>query len=275
LAYTTYTTTSNRPADYNPDYKKQYDAARQLVEGRYQQAENKSQEEYSALQPAYQKERDAISQQAAQTGRQMENYYANRGLDRSGSMVGARANIANTGQQGINNINQQQQLARQQLTNRLAELRQGRATDLAALEGREGQDLRNFDLQLAQMLGNYGGQQTLAGQSTALQNALAEAGVTGMYQGKQTLPAQQQALQQALAEAGITGTYKGQQTLPAQQQTWQQQYYQNQANQAYMGMLLDLINAQAQQTGSWTMPKNFTYGDALNALLQKYKTGVY
>lgn len=275
MAYTAYTTTSNRPADYNPDYKKQYDAARQLVEGRYQQAENKLQEDYSAQQPAYQRQRDSVSQQAAQGLKAQENYFANKGLDRSGSMVGARANTYNTAQQGINNVNQQQQQAVQQLTNRLAELRQGKATDLAGLEGREGQDLRNFDLQLAQMLGNYGGQQTLAGQSTALQNALAEAGVTGIYRGEQTLPALQQAWQQALAEAGATGVFNGQQTLPAQQQAWQQKYYQNQSNQEYMNMLLNLINAQAQQTGSWTMPKNFTYGDALNALLQKYKTGVY
>lgn len=247
---------ANRPpqsvtaaGNHNPDYKKQYDAARQLVEGRYQQAENKLQEDYSASQPAYQKERDYISQQAAQTGKQMENYYSNLGLGRSGSMVGARANIANARQQGINNVNLQQRQAAQQLTNRLAELRQGRATDLAALEGREGQDLRNYDLALAQLLGRYGDQQTLAGQNTALQ--------------------------QALAEAGLTGMYNGQQTLPAQQQAWQQQYAQNQANQAYMGMLLNLLSNQAQHTGSWTMPSGFTYGDALNALLQRYRQGVY
>jgi hypothetical protein len=146
-------------------------------------------------------------------------------------------------------VNNQQQQAATQLANRLAELRQGKATDLAALEGREGQDLRNFDLQLANLFGSYNGQQTLAGQSQALQNALAEAGVTGMY--------------------------NGQQTLPAQQQAWQQQYYQNQANQEYMNMLLNLINSQAQATGSWTMPSGFTYGDALKALLAKYPTGVY
>lgn len=248
MAYTAYTTNTGNP-DYNPDYKKQYDAARQLVEGRYQQAENKLQEDQSALQPAYQRERDSISQQAAQTGKQMENYYSNLGLGRSGSMVGARANIANAGQQGINNVNLQQRQAAQQLTNRLAELRQGRATDLAALEGREGQDLRSFDLQLANLFGMYNGQQTMAGQSNALQQALAEAGVTGMY--------------------------NGQQTLPAQEQHWKQQYYQNQANQNYMGMLLDLINKQAEHTGSWTMPSGFTYGDALNALLQRYRQGVY
>lgn len=248
MAYTAYTTNTGNP-DYNPDYKKQYDAARQLVEGRYQQAENKLQEDQSALQPAYQRERDSISQQAAQTGKQMENYYSNLGLGRSGSMVGARANIANAGQQGINNVNLQQRQAAQQLTNRLAELRQGRATDLAALEGREGQDLRNYDLALAQLLGRYGDQQTLAGQNTALQ--------------------------QALAEAGLTGMYNGQQTLPAQQQAWQQQYAQNQANQGYMGMLLNLLSNQAQHTGSWTMPSGFTYGDALNALLQRYRQGVY
>ncbi len=242
-----YTTTST--PDYNPDYKKQYDAARQLVEGRYQQAENKLQEDYSGLQPAYTQQKNYINQQAAQTGKQMDNYYSNLGLGRSGSMVGARTNIANTAQQGINSVNQQQQQAAQQLTNRLAELRQGRATDLAALEGREGQDLRNFDLQLAHLFGNYGGQETMQ--------------------------SQQQAWQRALAEAGLTGQYQGQQTLPAQQQTWQQQYAQNQANQQYMAMLLNLINSQAQHTGSWTMPSGFTYGDALKALLAKYPQGVY
>lgn len=243
------TTTSTTTPDYNPDYKKQYEAARQLVEGNYQKAENQLQEQQAALQPAYTQQKDAISQQAAQTGRQMENYYANKGLGRSGSMVGAQANIANTAQQGINTVNNQQQQAATQLANRLAELRQSKATDLAALEGQEGQDLRNFDLQLANLFGSYNGQQTLAGQSQALQNALAEAGVTGMY--------------------------NGQQTLPAQQQAWQQQYYQNQANQEYMNMLLNLINSQAQATGSWTMPSGFTYGDALKALLAKYPTGVY
>ena len=242
-----YTTTST--PGYNPDYKKQYDAARQLVEGRYQQAENKLQEDYSAQQPAYTQQKNYINQQAAQTGKQMDNYYSNLGLGRSGSMVGARTNIANTAQQGINAVNQQQQQAAQQLTNRLAELRQGRATDLAALEGREGQDLRNFDLSLAKLFGNYQGQQTMEGQYEALRNAI--------------------------AEAGLTGTYNGQQTLPAQQQAWQQQYYQNQANQAYMSMLLNLINQQASHTGAWTMPSGFTYGDALKALLAKYPQGVY
>ena len=242
-----YTTTST--PGYNPDYKKQYDAARQLVEGRYQQAENKLQEDYSAQQPAYTQQKNYINQQAAQTGKQMDNYYSNLGLGRSGSMVGARTNIANTAQQGINAVNQQQQQAAQQLTNRLAELRQGRATDLAALEGREGQDLRNFDLSLAKLFGNYQGQQTMEGQYEALRNAI--------------------------AEAGLTGTYNGQQTLPAQEQAWKQQYYQNQANQNYMGMLLDLINKQASHTGAWTMPSGFTYGDALKALLAKYPQGVY
>ena len=53
-----YTTTST--PGYNPDYKKQYDAARQLVEGRYQQAENKLQEDYSAQQPAYTQQKNYI-----------------------------------------------------------------------------------------------------------------------------------------------------------------------------------------------------------------------
>jgi len=92
---------------------------------------------------------------------------------------------------------------------------------------------------------------------------------------QQTLAGQNTALQQALAEAGLTGMYNGQQTLPAQQQAWQQQYAQNQANQGYMGMLLNLLSDQAQYTGSWTMPSGFTYGDALNALLQRYRQGVY
>lgn len=249
MAYNAYATTGTKTPDYNPDYKKQYDAARQLVENRYQQAENKTQEDYSALQPAYQQERDSISRQAAQGIKAQENYFANKGLGRSGSMVGARTNMLNTAQQGINDVNQQQRQAAQQLTNRLAELRQGRAADLASLEGREGQDLRNLDLQLAGLFGNYGGQQTMAGQ--------------------------QQDWQRALAEAGITGTYNGQQTLPAQQQAWQQQYAQNQANQNYMNMLLNLINQQAAHTGAWTMPSGFNYGDALKALLGKYPQGVY
>lgn len=235
--------------EYNPDYKKQYDAARQLVESNYQKAENQLQEQYSALKPTYTQQKDNISLQAAQTGKQMENYYANKGLNRSGSMVGAQSNIYNTRDHGINMANLQHQQTANQLANRLAELRQGKATDLAALAGREGQDLRNFDLQLAQLTGKYNGQDTMQGQY--------------------------QALQKALAEAGLTGMYNGQQTLPAQQQAWQQQYAQNQANQQFMAMLLNLMEAQARQTGSWTMPSGFTYGDALNQLLQKYKAGVY
>lgn len=240
---------TNTTPDYNPDYKKQYEAAKKLVEDNYQRAENQLQEQHSALQPAFTQQKDNIGVQAAQANKQLENYYANKGLDRSGSMVGARTNIANVSQQGINNANLQQQQAAQQLANRLAELRQGKATALAALEGREGQDLRNFDLQLANLFGTYNGQQTLSGQAQALQNAL--------------------------AEAGLTGAYNGQQTLPAQQQAWQQRYYENLANQDYMNMLLNLLGMQAQHTGAWTMPSGFTYGDALKSLLEKYKSGVY
>lgn len=236
-------------AEYNPDYKKQYDAARQLIEGNYQKAENQLQEQYSATQPSYQQQRDNISLQSAQSGRQMENYYANKGLDRSGSMVGARSNIYNARDYGLNQVNLQQQQSAQQLANRLAELRHSRATDLSALEGREGQDLRNFDLQLAQLMGKYQGQDTAQGKYQDLQRAIAEAQLTGMYQ--------------------------GQQTMPYQQQQWEREYAQNQANQNYMNMLLNLIGTQASHTGSWTMPSGFTYGDALNQLLQKYKTGVY
>ncbi len=246
-----YTTTST--PGYNPDYKKQYDAARQLVEGRYQQAENKLQEDYSAQQPAYTQQKNYINQQAAQTGKQMENYYANQGLARSGSMVGARANINNAAQTGINNVNLQQQQSAQQLANRLAELRQGKATDLAALEGREGQDLRNFDLQLAQLFGNYQGQQTMEGQYEALRNALAEAGLTGVYNGQQTLAAQQQALQKALAEAGVTGQYQGQQTLAAQQLAQQiaQQMLANKYTQAGLTGQYDGQNTLARQQQEW------------------------
>ena len=110
----------------------------------------------------------------------------------------------------------------------------------------------------AGLTGMYNGQQTLAGQQFAadqayrdkqlamaqqefdLNKALSEAGLTGMYNGQQTLEAQkmaadqayreqQAALEKALAEAGLTGMYNGQQTLEAQKLAADQAYREQQA----------------------------------------------
>lgn len=110
----------------------------------------------------------------------------------------------------------------------------------------------------AGLTGVYNGQQTLAGQQFAadqayrdkqlamaqqefdLNKALSEAGLTGMYNGQQTLEAQkmaadqayreqQVALEKALAEAGLTGMYNGQQTLEAQKLAADQAYREQQA----------------------------------------------
>ncbi len=48
----------------------------------------------------------------------------------------------------------------------------------------------------------------------ALENSMAEAGLTGLYQGNPTLAAKQQALENSMAEAGLTGLYQGKPTLP-------------------------------------------------------------
>jgi hypothetical protein len=83
---------------------------------------------------------------------------------------------------------------------------------------------RQLALQQGEALGSINGQDTLAAQQLGLQrtqnnqaNQLALAQLLGNYNGQQTLDARQLEQQNALATAGLTGRLNGQDTLAAQQ----------------------------------------------------------
>lgn len=232
--------------DANPDYKKAYEAAIQQVQGNYQQQRNSLNEQTANLPNQYQQERNRISNQGYQTRQALDETNAQRGLYRSGQGRSDLASSYNNTNSAINENYSQQNQAAQQLSNRLNELNRGEVTDIARLQGQEGQDLRNYALQQAQLTGNLNGQQTIAGQNNALQQALAMAGLTGKYNGQDTLAAQAQA-------ADIAN------------QSWNRQLALLQALQNYnlgVGQITD------------TLPQisGFNYGDVLKQLLARLNT---
>jgi len=269
------------------DYREKYDAARQLVENIYQTQENKLNEYMSAQTPLYQQDRNSVYANAQQSQRQTAQNYADMGLERSGSMNTASANINAAKDNAINTVNQNETLAAQQLSNRLAELRASKAQSLSQLEGQEGADLRNYDLQMGSLTGNIGGQQTIAARTLAAQLAQQqadnayrkqtfdyqkgydEAGLTGTYNGQQTLAAQQAALQKALSEAALTGTYNGQQTQSAQQLAASIAQTQQAQQLAQLEALLNYNLGAGEVTGDLERFNNFTYGDAMTQLLRR------
>lgn len=62
---------------------------------------------------------------------------------------------------------------------------------------------KTFDVQLAELTGDYQGSPTFAAKQATIQNELAKAGLTGTYNGTETLEARTARLSQALAERGM------------------------------------------------------------------------
>lgn len=271
----------------NPDYRKKYEAAMGMVKNQYQAARNGIQEQQSALPYQYQQQRTQVYDNANQTSKALDEVNAQRGLYRSGQATSDLSKNYATRDAGINSVNNRQQQAVERLTNQLNQLNASEATDIARLQGQEGQDLRNYNLQLGSLTGNIGGQQTIAAQQLAAQLAqqqqdnayrdqrfnyqqgLDEAGLTGMYNGQQTLQAQQIALQNALAQAGLTGEYNGQQTLPAQQMAAQIQQWQQAQQLAQLESLMNYNLGVGQTTDDLPRIGGFNYGDAMNQLLKQ------
>ena len=110
----------------------------------------------------YQQDRNKISNQGYQTRQALDETNAQRGLYRSGQGRSDWANSYNNTNSAINESYNNQQLAAQQLSNRLSELNAGEANAISALQGQEGQDLRNYDLQAAALTGLLNGNKTLA-----------------------------------------------------------------------------------------------------------------
>lgn len=219
---------------YSPDYTQAYNAAQNKITDEYTKQRNALAQAQQALPLQYTSQKNDIYSQSAQTAKALDETNAQRGLYRSGYGASSVGRTYNTRDAGINALNLQQQQASDTLANRLAELNNQEATAKAALAGQEGQDLRNYNL--------------------------AAAGLTGMLDGNQTLAAQQQARQNAYAEAGLTGTYNGNVTADQANQTYQNQLALLQALQNYnlgVGQVTDTLPS---------FPK-FTYGDTLADLL--------
>lgn len=158
---------------YAPDYKKYYEAALGKVQNAYQTQRNTLQEQQSQLPYTYQTQRNQVANQYAQTSKALDETNAARGLYNSGT---ARTDLSRNlaaRDTGINQLNYQQGLASQQLQNQLNTLGSQEATDIAALQGQEGLNERNYALQEASLTGLYNGSPTLASQSQTYNNRLA------------------------------------------------------------------------------------------------------
>jgi hypothetical protein len=194
-------------------------------------------------------------------------------------MYGGQKTLA--GQQAAMQMQYQPQLWQSQL-----------ATEAQQRELTPQQFALNKALSEAGLTGQYGGQQTLAGQQLAAQLAnqqfqqgLQAGQLTGMYGGQQTLEAQQLALNKALQEAGLTGQYGGQQTLQGQQiasqlamdklqqqyqpQLWQEQLATSQAQRDLAGKQFGLQEAgiTGQYGGQQTLANKLAQQEQLNAML--------
>jgi hypothetical protein len=228
---------------YPADYGKQYEAALGLVKNQYQTQRDNLAEQQAALPYDYAKQKNATYDTAAQTNKALDELNAQRGLYRSGQARTDTARTYATRDAGINDWNQQQTLAAQKLANQLNQLNAQEATDIAGLQGKQADTDRSY--------------------------ALSEAALTGTYNGQQTLAAKQLAQQLAASEAGLTGLYNGQQTLDAQNQAATIGYNKQQQKLAQLQALLNYNLGVGQVTDDLPRPNNFTYGDAMTALLKQ------
>lgn len=124
------------------DYQKAYEAARQNVTNRYQQSVNQLNEQNQQMQPQWQQQRDQVYNTAAQTGRQLDNMAADRGLYRGGGAMSQQAGLMSGRNANINEISRNEQNYNTQYANRLSELLAQKQTGLDQLEGLEGMALR-------------------------------------------------------------------------------------------------------------------------------------
>jgi len=226
---------------YPPDYRKLYESALGTVQNQYQTQRDSLNQQQAAMPYQYQQQRDQVAGQAAQTGQALDETNAQRGLYNSGT---ARTDLARNyaaRDTGINDINNQQNQAVQQLRNQMNQLGAQESTAIAGLQGQEGMDARNYSLQEAGLTGMYNGQQTLAGQQVANQ-------------------ASQFGQNLGLQQAALTGQYQGAPTAATTDQSYSQQLALLQALQNYnLGI--------GQVTDTLPQVAGYNYGDTLKQLL--------
>lgn len=236
-------TTNTLSTTYPADYQKQYEAALGLVKNQYQTQRDNLAEQQAALPYDYEKQRNATYDTAAQTNKSLDELNAQRGLYRSGQARTDTARTLATRDAGVNDLNNQQTLAAQKLTNQLNQLNASEATDIASLQGQQGAADRQY--------------------------ALSEAGLTGLYNGQQTLAAKQLAQQLATSEAALTGLYNGQQTLDAKNQAASIDYNNKQLLLSQLQSLLNYNLGVGEITDALPQTTGFTYGDAMAKLLRQ------
>lgn len=212
-----------------------------IAEGQYgyQDTINKAAQTYQPM-------RDQAAISNARAGQTLREQLANTGNSASGAGRSELLQSALSGENQINSINQQQQNTvndAQTAINRLAAQGALQESQIGAdMTAQQLQALlsdqykqQDYGLQLANLLGTYGNQSTLAKQqfdasraSDAFNQQLSLAQLLGTYGNQQTLAAKQADRDYNLNLAGLTGTINGQQTMQAQSQAWQQAFSEKQ-----------------------------------------------
>jgi hypothetical protein len=156
---------------YPADYQKLYESALGTVKDSYQTQRDSLTQQQQALPYTYQAQKNQVSSQANQTARALDETNAQRGLYNSGT---ARTDLARnqaTRDSGINDINNTQTQASTALQNQLNQLNSQESTAIAGIQGQEAAAQRSQDLSLANLMGTYNNEQTLAGQAQAADTA--------------------------------------------------------------------------------------------------------
>lgn len=117
---------------YNPMTRDQYmQNYSNIINQQYGKAQNQITEQQQQLQPMYQQQRNATDVQAHQNSRRLSELMAQRGMGRTGTMMTGMAGVQNQRIGQLADINRDQSFANTQMSNRMAELEQGRAADLS------------------------------------------------------------------------------------------------------------------------------------------------
>ncbi|MDG0791912.1 hypothetical protein OMP38_14425 [Cohnella ginsengisoli] len=214
-------------------YNNQYDSQLQMLKkARDMQLQGLNSQETQANQSAYdsRNQADVVNMQNAQKLREL---VANNGMTGDGQNITANVGLGAARQGALNDINQQQSNALQNISEQRSLINNNAsADDLALLKEiqagkanaliNNNQYLDDRALQLAQLMGVYNGQSTLAGKQQNINNALAYGDRAGMILSPQsdpsgylrqiqagtaprTLEGTNQQFNQGITMAGLTG----------------------------------------------------------------------
>lgn len=201
----------------------QYSNLINSLKAQIQQSINNKNQEINGLPAQYQSQKDASEVAKANDLRMALEQAANAG-DRGG--IG-RQNALNTqaaGENRLNNINLQQEGQKNSLTNDIANLELDKAIQSGQYTAQQIKDLINNNQYVNDT--NYNRSQDQFNNNVTLAQLL------GTYNGQDTLAKQNQQFNQGISLADLLGTYNGQPTMAKQQMDtqnsqWQQTFDQN------------------------------------------------